>query len=208
MLLLYATCFSSTHAQTKSPPVTPCPNSGYTMVDGPYEQLVKESDAEKRLVMLDNYVAQYKPKPSMLVYIYPLYFQSYNEVRNFPKAMDSVDKLLSLGDLTDVGLRYIALHEWAFAYSNMDSDDTTLAAKALARAREGMEVVRKIEPPQCGDPNAFEAQKKLATIYFQAVAGYAAMKLKDYPAAYDSFRSIVMLGDTARLPASFQKSIQ
>src|ERR1700752_3539911 len=53
--------------------------------------------------MLDNYVAQYKP--SMLVYIYPLYFQSYNEVRNFPKAMDSVDKLLSLGDLADVGLR-------------------------------------------------------------------------------------------------------
>src|ERR1700758_722267 len=105
MLLLYATCFSSTHAQTKSPPVTPCPNSGYTMVDGPYDQLVKESDTEKRLVMLDNYVAQYKPKPSMLVYIYPLYFQSYNEVRNFPKAMDSVDKLLSLGDLADVGLR-------------------------------------------------------------------------------------------------------
>jgi hypothetical protein len=77
MLLLYATCFSSTHAQTKSPLVTPCPNSGYTMVDGPYDQLVKESDPEKRLVMLDNYVAQYKPKPSTLVYIYPLYFQSY-----------------------------------------------------------------------------------------------------------------------------------
>jgi hypothetical protein len=158
--------------------------------------------------MLDNYVAQYKPKPSMLVYIYPLYFQSYNEVRNFPKAMDSVDKLLSLGDLADVGLRYIALREWALAYSNMDSDDTTLAAKALARAREGMEVVGEIEPPQCGDPNTFEVQKRLATIYFQAVAGLAAMKLKNYPVAYHSFRSTVMLGDSARLPASPQKAIQ
>ena len=178
---------------------------------GPYEQLVKESDPQKRLVLLDNYVAQYKPKPGMVGYIYLLYFQSYNEVRNFPKAMEYADKFLSLegsADVNrsaDVNLRYAALREWAIAYSNMDSDDAALAAKALARAREGMEVVRKIEKPQCGDPNTFEAQKRLATIYFHAVAGSAAMKLKDYPAAYDSFKAIVALEDSAWLSASQQK---
>jgi hypothetical protein len=71
MLLVYATCFSSTQAQTKGPPIAPCPDSGqhYTLIDDdPLEQVVKERDPEKQLVMLDNYVAQYKPKPGMLVY--------------------------------------------------------------------------------------------------------------------------------------------
>jgi hypothetical protein len=113
--------------------------------------------------------------------------------------MEYADKYLSLGDLTDVGVRYAALRVWTFAYGNMDSDDATLNAKALARAHEGMEIVRKIEKPQCGEPNAFEAHKRLGTIYFQAVAGSAAMKLKDYPAAYDSFKAIVALEGTAWL---------
>jgi hypothetical protein len=141
----------------------------------------------------------------MLVYIYPLYFRSYNEVRNFPKAMEYVDKFLSLGDRTDIGLRYAALHEWAFAYTNLGSDDATLAARALARAREGVELVATIEKPKCGDANTFQAQKELATIYFHAVAGSAAMKLQDYPVAFDSFRAILTLEDTARLPDSPQK---
>lgn len=43
---------------------------------------VYECDPNKRPVILDDYVAQSKPKPAMLVYIYPYYVESYNEVEN------------------------------------------------------------------------------------------------------------------------------
>ena len=51
IVFAYATS-RSTHAQTNSPPVTPCPNSGqYTLTgDGePFEQLRLECDPNKRL---------------------------------------------------------------------------------------------------------------------------------------------------------------
>lgn len=190
IVFAYATS-PSTHAQTNSPPVTPCSNSGQYILTGdgePFEQLRYECDPNKRLVILDNF-AQSKPKPAMLVYIYPYYVESYNEVENYPKAIEYADKWLTA--VPDVDLRYQALHAWAFAYSNLDSDDTTLAATALARMHQAMEVLQQIKTPQYGDPNAFETQKRLATTYFHAVAGLAAMKMKDYPAAYDSFRAIV-----------------
>lgn len=192
MMVFAYTIRSSAHAQTNTPPFTPCSSSGQYIVTGdgePFEQLRLECDPNKRLVILDNYVAQSKPKPSMLVYIYPYYVESYNDVKNYPKAMEYADKWLAA--VPDVVLRYQALHAWAFAYSNLDSDDTTLAAKALIRAREAVGVLQEIKKPQYGDPDAFEAQKRLATTYFHAVAGLAAMKMKDYPAVYDSFRAIV-----------------
>jgi tetratricopeptide (TPR) repeat protein len=192
MIVFACAASASTHVQTKSQPVTPCPNSGQYTITGdgdPFEQLRLECDPNKRLVILDNYVAQSKPKPSMLVYIYPYYVESYNEVKNYPKAIEYADKWLAAAP--DVVLRYQALHAWAFAYSNLDSDNTTLAATALARMRQAVEVLQEIKKPQYRDTDAFEAQKRLAATYFHAVAGLAAMKMKDYPAAYDSFRAIV-----------------
>ena len=72
MILTYATCTCSTQAQTKSPPITPCTGeSHYTFTDdGPYGQLIHESDPNKRLALLDNFVAQNKSSRSMLVYIF------------------------------------------------------------------------------------------------------------------------------------------
>ena len=129
-------------------------------------------------------------------------------MKNFPMAMEYADKLLALGDKVGVNERYVALHEWADAYNSLGSDDAALAAKALVRTREGIQVVQKIEKPECVDANTLQAQKRLATIYFHATGGAAAMKLKDYPAAYDSFRAIVALEDVPLPSALQQKAVR
>ncbi|MGB2677589.1 MAG: hypothetical protein WAN12_10960 [Candidatus Acidiferrum sp.] len=208
VILAYAICSSSARAQTKSPLIPPCKGEvKYSVTDGgPYNELIHESDPNRRLALLDDFVSQHKPSPAMLVYIYPLYSRSYSEVKNFPMVIEYTDKLLALGDKVGASERYAALREWAAAYNSMDSVDATLAEKALMRTGEGIEAVGKIDKPESVDANTFELQKRIATIYFHATAGAAAIKLKNFPAAHDSFKAIVALED-APLPCVQQKSV-
>jgi hypothetical protein len=178
--------------QTKDTPISSCPDGGhYRFSDQrPYGILEQENDPEKQLTLLDTYVSQH-PAPELLVYIYPLYMQTQEKLQNFRMVIEYADKLLALGDKVGVEERYLASYKWSTAYNNLDSKEAALAAKALARASEGAEVARNMEKPQCGDTKAFEAQKKSVIVYFQATAGAAAIRIKDYPAALDAIKAIL-----------------
>jgi hypothetical protein len=111
--------------------------------------------------------------------------------------MEYAEKVLALSGKLTVPAEYNALRAWTGAYNSLNSDDVALAAKAIARSNEGIEVVSKMEIPQsqCVDATTFESKKQLATIYFHATAGAAAMKLKNYGAASGSLKAILTLQD-------------
>ena len=196
-------CFAQ--SQTKSMPHQNCRGeTQFTFIaEPPFDKLIHENDPEKQIVQLDDFVAKH-PKPDLLVYIYPLFYDAYSKIKNFPMVMEYTDKTLALGSKVRNNEKFDALHRWAVAYNSLNSDDAALAAKALARSNEGIEVVSKMEKPQCVDANTFEAEKKLATIYFHATAGAAAMKLKDYSAAAGSLRTILVLEEVS-IPAAPQQ---
>lgn len=163
------------------------------LTDSPITQIAEEKDPDRRLLLLEKYASQLKPDSAMWVFVYPLYYNSYMELKNFRKVMEYADKLLALGDRAGASERYGAFHVWSFACNNIESDDITLAAKALTRSAEGIEVLKKIERPACERARTFEADKKLASIYLRAAAGAAAMKMKDYSAASDALKAIIDL---------------
>jgi hypothetical protein len=194
LIFAHANHLSSTQAQTT--PKANCSSEITFSAEPPFDKSLYENDPGKRIALLDEFVAKH-PKSDLLVYVYPLYYDAYGKIKNFPMVMEYAEKVLALSGKLTVPAEYNALRAWTGAYNSLNSDDVALAAKAIARSNEGIEVVSKMEIPQspCVDATTFESKKQLATIYFHATAGAAAMKLKNYGAASGSLKAILTLQD-------------
>ena len=164
----------------------------YTMAEyNSYQAAAADKNPTSQVKALDDFVAKY-PNSALLIYIYPLYYQAYSQLKNYPKVIEYADKVVALGEKVDAGARYQALYARAFAYNAMIADpaqantaakDPALAKSALAAAVAGLKALDEVKKPESMSDDAFAAQKKQIQIYFHATAAQAAMVLKDYNAA-------------------------
>jgi len=145
----------------------------------------------------DDFVAKY-PNSDLLVYIYPLYYRAYTQLKNPQKVIEFADKLVALGDKAEAGIRYEALYARALAYASLNVKETDPAAKDLAtKARDaagvGLKTLDELKKPDNMSAEDFAKQKLQPAILFNYTAGNASMILKDYPAAVASFKAVLVL---------------
>jgi hypothetical protein len=140
----------------------------------------------------DDFVSKY-PNSDLLVYIYPFYYRAYTELKNPLKVIEYADKLVSLGDKAEPGIRYEALYARALSFAQLNSTDPAAAAKAREAAVLGLKTLDELKKPDNITPEDWLAKKRPATILFNYTAGNAAMTLKDYPAAVASFKAVLAL---------------
>src|SRR5258708_7073321 len=145
----------------------------------------------------DDFVAKY-PNSDLLVYIYPLYYRAYTQLKNPQKVIEFADKLVALGDKAEAGIRYEALYARALAYASLNVKETDPAAKDLAtKAREaaqlGLKTLDELKKPDAMSAEDFAKQKLQPAILFNYTAGNASMTLKDYPAAVAAFKAVLVL---------------
>jgi hypothetical protein len=145
----------------------------------------------------DDFVSKY-PNSDLLVYIYPLYYRAYTQLKNPQKVIEYADKLVALGDKVEPGIRYEALYARALSYAGLNVKDTDPAAKDLAtKAREaallGLKTLDELKKPDNMSPEDFLKQKQPPAILFNYTAGNAAMTLKDNAAAVASFKAVLAL---------------
>src|ERR1700726_3339641 len=96
----------------------------YTIAEyNAYTAAQSTKDPTQQIKQLDDFVSKY-PNSALLIYVYPLYYNAYSQLKNFPKVMEYADKALSLGDKLDAPARYSAYYARAFAYSNLNIKDT------------------------------------------------------------------------------------
>src|ERR1700721_1615227 len=90
----------------------------------------------------DDFVAKY-PNSDLLVYIYPLYYRAYTQLKNPQKVIEFADKLVALGDKAEAGIRYEALYARALAYASLPpkEQDAAAATKARDAARVGVKTL-------------------------------------------------------------------
>src|SRR5258708_8198551 len=62
-----------------------------------YQAAAAEKNPQQQIKCLDDFVAKY-PNSALLVYIYPLYYNAYSQLKNWPKVIEYADKLLALQD--------------------------------------------------------------------------------------------------------------
>ena len=145
----------------------------------------------------DDFVAKY-PNSDLLVYIYPLYFSAYTQLKNPQKVIEYSDKLVALGDKAEPGVRYQALYARALSCASLNIKDTDPSAKDSATkcrdaAQLGLKTLDEIKKPETTSAEEFAKQKQAPAILFNYTAGNASMTLKDYPAAVTSFKAVLVL---------------
>jgi tetratricopeptide (TPR) repeat protein len=145
----------------------------------------------------DDFVAKY-PNSDLLVYIYPLYFSAYTQLKNPQKVIEYSDKLVALGDKAVPGVRYQALYARALSCASLNIKDTDPSAKDSATkcrdaAQLGLKTLDEITKPDTTSAEDFAKQKQAPAILFNYTAGNASMTLKDYPAAVSAFKAVLAL---------------
>ena len=174
----------------------------YTMAEyNSYQAAAAEKNPAQQVKSLDDFVSKY-PNSALMIYIYPLYYQAYSQLKNYPKVIEYADKLVAMGDKVDAGGRYQALYARAFAYNAIVADpaqaktgavDPALAKSAQAAAAAGLKALDEVKKPDSMTDDAFAAQKKQIQIYFNGTSAQAASILKDYPGAIQAYKAVLAL---------------
>ncbi|GAC1618608.1 MAG: hypothetical protein PVS2B2_05250 [Candidatus Acidiferrum sp.] len=182
------------YAQTQSAPAQDAASKQpYTIAEFNSEQACAAEKVPAQLVKcLDDFMSKY-PNSALVNYVYPLYYSAYGQLKNYPKEIEYIDKLEALGEKVDPLVRYGALYNRAVAYNSMNSADPTLAKVARDNALAGLKMLPDLKKPDTLDEKAFADQKKTGTILLNFTAAQAAMVLKDYSAATESYKTLLTI---------------
>jgi tetratricopeptide (TPR) repeat protein len=167
----------------------------YTMAEyNAYTAAQATKDPAQQIKQLDDFVSKY-PNSALLIYVYPLYYNAYSQLKNYAKVIEYADKLLALGDKIEPPVKYQAYYARAFAYSNINPapSDPDMAKKARQAAADGLATLNGLKKPDNMSQDDFDKQKKQPAILFNYTAANASMSLKDYPAAIESYKAVLAL---------------
>src|ERR1700676_4545559 len=165
----------------------------YTMAEyNSYQACAAEKNPTQQIKCLDDFVAKY-PNSALLVYIYPLYYNAYSQLKNWPKVIEYADKLLALADKVEPPIRYQAYYARAFAYSNMPPgpDVQAQAPKACEAAKAGLKTLNELKKPDNMSEDDFNKQKQQPAILFNYTIAQCSMVQKDFQTAIDSYKAVL-----------------
>lgn len=168
---------------------------GYTMVEyNAFQAAANERIAAQRVKLLDDFVSKY-PQSELLPFVYQSYYTTYNELKNYPKVVEYADKLRALGDKVDVGSRFQALYVRAsvyeYAYNARDPNAKEQLARTIEAAREGLDLLGKLPKPENVSAEQYEQSRKQVSTLFHNTIGFAALQLRDYNLAAESFQLVL-----------------
>lgn len=193
--VLALTLGGSAYAQTQAAPAQEggATKQPYTIAEyNSYQACAAEKVPAQLVKCLDDFTSKY-PNSALMIYVYPLYYSGYGQQKNYAKEIEYIDKLETLGDKVDPLVRYGAFYNRAVAYNGMNSTDPALAKGAREKAAAALKMIPDLKKPDNLDEKAFAEQKKSGTILLNFTAAQAAMVMKDYPAAVESYKALLAL---------------
>src|SRR3984957_6599250 len=160
-----------------------------------FQAATAEKDPAAKLKVLDDFVSKF-PNSTLLQYVYQLYYQTYFQMKNYPKAIEYADKLAAMGDKGDGAVVLGALKTRGQAFSAMPlnpqapdaNDQLTKERDAALQGAKLLEAYPKPAAAKMSDED-FAKQKKPGIAFFDSSAGAAALQLKDYPGAVNAFKA-------------------
>ncbi len=179
----------------------------YTMPEYNAEQACgADKNPTSQVKRLDDFVAKY-PNSNLLIYVYPMYYQAYYQLKNWAKVIEYADKTAGLGDKIGPNERYNALYVRALAYNSLSVADQTAQAKGtIAAVSEALKLLPALKKPDQIDDKAFEEEKKKGAILLNGTAGQAALLAKDYATAVTYYKAILALNPDEPI-ANYYKAI-
>jgi tetratricopeptide (TPR) repeat protein len=172
----------------------------YTMAEYNAFQAAKaETNPAQQVKLLDDFLSKY-PNSALLIYIYPLYMQSYGQLKDYPKVIIYSDKLAQLNDKNvDAATRFNAYYTHAIAYTTLISADKT-AAKDAALAKSAQDAVTsalktldEVKKPDGVADDAWATQTKTFRMTLNSIGAQAASVQKDWPSAIGFYKAYLAL---------------
>jgi tetratricopeptide (TPR) repeat protein len=155
-----------------------------------------ETNAQARVKLLDDFVTKF-PNSTLMTYVYQLYYTTYAELKNYPKTLEYIDKLLALGDKVDAGTRLGAIQErvkdFPAAYNPKAPDANDQLGKARDAALLGVQLLQAYPKPANMTDEQFAEQKKNGLLFFYGSVGFAQLQLKDYTGAITTLKASLAL---------------
>ncbi len=165
-----------------------------------------ETNPQNRLKLLDDFVSKF-PNSTLMVYVDQLYLSTYNDLKNYPKVIETADKIIAIGDKVDAATRLQALQSrvqvFSVAYNPKAPDAHDQLVKERDAAKQGADLLAKYPKPANSTmtDEQFAEQKKPGIAFFNAAAGFAELQLKDYAAAVDDFKAALANNPTDAVTA-------
>jgi len=104
----------------------------YTMAEyNSYKACADDRVPASQVKCFDDFVSKY-PNSFLLIYVYPAYIQAYGAQKNYPKLIESADKLTALGDKAEALVRLQGLYARASSYLALSPADQTRRQKPSA----------------------------------------------------------------------------
>jgi tetratricopeptide (TPR) repeat protein len=163
----------------------------YTMPEyNGFQNCQGEKDPQIKVKCLDGFVAQF-PNSTLMQYVDQVYYQSYYQLKNYPKTIEYADKLVALGDKADLGLRLQAIQARIQLFPFVFKSDAADAQAQLTKEREAAQQAIKLLEQYKSTPDSklTDAQYKAALALFYSAGGFASFQLKDNAAAVESFKA-------------------
>ena len=168
-----------------------------------------EKDPAAKIKDLDDFVAKF-PNSTLLQYVNQLYYQTYQQMKNYPKVIEYADKLVAMGDKVDPAVVLGALQARVQAFSAMRmnpsapdaNDQLTKQRDAALQGAKLLEAFPKPAAAKMSDED-FAKQKKPGIAFFDSSAGSAALQMKDYPGAVNAFKA-ALANDPANAVSAYQ----
>jgi len=183
--------FSANSAPARQPQGQDAGKQQYTMPEYNAEQACgNDKNPASQVKCLDDFVSKY-PNSALLVYVNPMYYRAYYQLKNWAKVIEYADKVVAM-DKTEAGDKYTAISARAFAFNSLaPADQATQAKNMMAAADAGLKLVPELKKPDALDQKAFDDQKKQALTYLNGTAAQAAIAAKDYPSAIKYYQAVL-----------------
>jgi hypothetical protein len=176
----------------------------YTMAEyNAFQAANAETKPDAKIKLLDDFVAKF-PNSTLMQYVYALYYPAYAQQKNYPKAVDYIDKLVGLADKADPLARLQAIQArvqlFPFVYNAKAADAHDQLVKERDAALLGVKLLQDLKKPKDSTLTdaQFEDGKKPGIALFYGAAGFADLQMKDNAAAASAFKSsLAMKSDDA-----------
>ncbi|MGH9727991.1 MAG: tetratricopeptide repeat protein [Candidatus Acidiferrales bacterium] len=184
----------------------PAAKTPYTLAEyNAFQACSSQTDPQAKIQSCDDFASKF-PNSVLLPLVYQTDYNAYNQLKNYPKTIEYIDKFLAVPDekLTVIpgvtkekvtGDRLQALYIRAVAFNQSFNEKDPNAQDEMTKARQaaldGLKVLGELPKPANMTDEQFAQQKKPPQILFNYTAGSAAFQLKDYKAAIDSFNAVL-----------------
>jgi tetratricopeptide (TPR) repeat protein len=193
-------CFSPRPAAAQDAQ-QPAQQPQYTIPEyNAYQAAANEKDAKQKIALFDAFVTKF-PNSTLLPYVYQAYWETYLELRNYPKVIEYTEKFLAMGDKNPLQNRLTATYRHSavleVAYNPKDPNAKDYLTKGRDIAQQGLKLLDQFpKPDKLTDEQFAEQVKKPVALILYGAAGFASLQLKDYQAAADSFKAVLALTPT------------